>query len=118
MWQDQLYLNLLATHPEWDGNGFGARQVRWGLELSRNGDFGREREGDGDVVVRDNLADEEVRDELADGEAKRTIPVTLLATPAGWPLYESLGFEGVENATIGMLDTMGELWFEVCKWDG
>jgi len=118
VWQDQLYLNLLATHPEWDGNGFGARQVRWGLDVSRSGDFGREREGGGDVVVRDDLAGEEGKGDLADGEVKRTIPVTLLATPAGWPLYESLGFEGVENATIRMLDGLGELWFEVCKWNG
>jgi hypothetical protein len=103
VWQGQLYLNLLATHPDWDGNGFGARQVRWGLELSR--EYGVE-----DAEV--NSAGEK------GGEAKGTIPVTLLATPAGWPLYESLGFEGVENATIGMLDGLGDLWFEVCKWDG
>jgi hypothetical protein len=111
VWQDQLYLNLLATHPEWDGNGFGARQVRWGLELSRR--LGGRGGGGGE---EGNVDDEE----KGIGEAKLTgsIPVTLLATPAGWPLYESLGFEGVENATIGMFDGLGELWFEVCKWDG
>jgi hypothetical protein len=106
VWQDQMYLNLLATHPDWDGNGFAARQVRWGMELSRGiedleMDEGKEMGGTGDG-----------------GEAKGTVPVTLLATPAGWPLYESLGFEGVENATIDMLDGLGGLWFEVCKWDG
>ena len=90
VWQDQLYLNLLATHPSWDGNGFAARQVRWGMKLSRREDEAR----------------------------SSTVPVTLLATPAGWPLYESLGFEGVENATISMLDGLGELWSEVCRWDG
>jgi hypothetical protein len=111
VWQDQLYLNLLATHPEWDGNGFGARQVRWGLELSRR--LGGRGGGGGE---EGNVDDEE----KGIGEAKLTgsIPVTLLATPAGWSLYESLGFEGVENATIGMFDGLGELWFEVCKWDG
>jgi hypothetical protein len=107
VWQDQLYLNLVATHPDWDGNGFAAQQVRWGMDLSRRGrqdlDVG---EGEG----------EEVGD---GGEVQGTaVPVTLLATPAGWPLYENLGFEGVENATISMLDGLGELWFEVCKWDG
>lgn len=103
VWQDQLYLNLLATHPGWDGNGFAARQVRWGMELSCG--YGSE---DVDVDVGG-----------ISGEAKgTTVPVTLLATPAGWPLYESLGFEGVENATISMLDGLGELWNEVCKWDG
>jgi hypothetical protein len=29
-----------------------------------------------------------------------------------------LGFEGVENATVSMLDGLGELWSEVCRWDG
>jgi hypothetical protein len=101
VWQDQLYLNLLATHPEWDGNGFGARQVGWGMELSRRlgGGGGGGEEGMGEATAA-------------------SIPVTLLSTPAGWPLYESLGFEGVENATVGLLDGLGELWFEICKWDG
>jgi hypothetical protein len=117
VWQDQLYLNLLATHPEWDGNGFGARQVKWGLELSRRlggrgGGGGGEGREEGNVVV---VGEEEEGDEEA---TAGSIPVTLLSSPAGWPLYESLGFEGVENATIGMLDGLGELWFEVCKWDG
>lgn len=96
----QLYLNLLATHPDWDGNGFAARHVRWGMEVSRGRDGEIEAEG------------------IGSGKAEKTIPVTLLATPAGWPVYEDLGFEGVENATVGMLDGLGELWFEVSKWDG
>jgi len=95
----QLYLNLLATHPDWDGNGFAARHVRWGMELSRGRDGKMEIGGQGV------------------GEAK-TIPVTLLSSPAGWPVYEELGFEGVENATVAMLDGLGKLWFEVSKWDG
>ena len=107
--QAQLYLNLLATHPAWDGNGFGAAQVEWGFGVSRGGGGyagrGEERGGGGEEGEKGQ-------------EAKGSVPVTLLSSPAGWPLYESLGFEGVENATIGMLDGMGELWFEVCKWDG
>jgi len=44
------------------------------------------------------------------------MPVTLLSSPAGYPLYDSLGFESVKNATVGMLDGLGELWFEVMRW--
>jgi hypothetical protein len=90
---DQLYLNLLATHPDWDGNGFGARQVEWGMNLSRT---------------------------LEASESLRELgmPVTLLATPAGWVLYDSLGFEGLKNATVEMVDGDGELWYEVMEWDG
>jgi hypothetical protein len=82
----QLYLKLLATHPDWDGNGFGARNPEWGKKLSR--------------------------------ELEPVMPVTLFATPAGYPLYDSLGFESVKNATIAMLDGLGELWFEVMRWEG
>jgi hypothetical protein len=45
-------------------------------------------------------------------------PVTLLATPAGWPLYHNLGFKSVENVTAKMLDGLGDLWFEVMEWSG
>lgn len=82
----QLYLHLLATHPDWDGNGFGAQHCEWGMQLSR--------------------------------ELEPEMPVTLLASPAGFPLYDSLGFESVKNATITKLDGLGELWFEVMEWDG
>lgn len=44
------------------------------------------------------------------------MPVTLFATPAGYPLYDSMGFESVKNATMPMLDGLGELWFEVMRW--
>lgn len=80
----QFYLALLATHPSWDGHGFGARHVRWGQNLSL--------------------------------ELEPRMPVTLLASPAGYPLYDSLGFESVKNATMPMLDRLGELWFEVMRW--
>lgn len=82
----QLYLHLLATHPDWDGNGFGARHCEWGMALSR--------------------------------ELEPIMPVTLFASPAGFPLYDSLGFESVKNATMPMLDGLGDLWFEVMEWDG
>lgn len=83
--QGQLLLNLLATHPSWDGHGFAAKHLRWGMELAK-----RELE----------------------------LPVTLLATPAGWPVYDGLGFEGVANETVRRLDEGEELWFEVMKWEG
>lgn len=83
----QLYLNLLATHPNWDGHGFAARHLQWGKELS---------------IQLSHSA----------------WPVTLLATPAGWPVYTSSGFESVANVSVKMLDDLGELWFEVMKWQG
>jgi hypothetical protein len=83
----ELYLNLLATHPSWDGHGFATRHLQWGKDLSP---------------------------ELPGSEW----PVTLLATPAGWPLYDSTGFEGVANVSIKRLDGLDELWFEVMKWNG
>jgi hypothetical protein len=79
-----LYLNLLATHPAWDGHGFGARHVEWGQELART--------------------------------LEPVMPVTLLATPAGWPLYDSLGFASVHNATLETLGDSGGLWYEVMEW--
>lgn len=30
----QVYLGLLATHPDWDGHGFGAAQCEWGLDMA------------------------------------------------------------------------------------
>lgn len=55
----QVYLALLATHPDWDGHGFGATHCQWGMAMA----------------------------------AEMKAPVTLIATPAGWPLYDELGFE-------------------------
>jgi len=79
----QLYLGLLATHPSWDGHGFGARHVQWGLDLAKN----------------------------------MSVPVTLLATPAGWPLYDELGFESLANVTIRTLDWEEDIdiWFEYMR---
>ena len=81
--EPQLYLGLLATHPDWDGHGFGAAQVEVGLEKA-------------------TLAD---------------TPVTLIATPAGYPLYDSLGFRSLANLTFVKLDHLGTLWQEYMRWD-
>ncbi|KAF7539103.1 hypothetical protein G7054_g2425 [Neopestalotiopsis clavispora] len=75
----QDYLALLATHPKWDGNGFAATHLKWGMAL-------------------------------ADATAT---PTTLLATPAGYPLYSSLGFEDMYNLSVNRLDGKGTFWYEV-----
>ncbi|KIW13796.1 hypothetical protein PV08_08988 [Exophiala spinifera] len=77
----QLYLGILATHPDWDGHGFGAAQVQWGLKFAQ--------------------AEERRLTLLQKKQVK--MPVTLLATPAGYPLYKSLGFENVANVTFELL---------------
>lgn len=92
----QLYLNLLATHPKWDGNGFAARHLHWGMELVKR------MEEDEGVVGKEETGN---------------WPLTLLATPAGYPLYRSEGFESVKNATVEMLDGLGKLWYEVMRWE-
>lgn len=92
----QLYLHLLATHPDWDGHEFGAMQVKWGMQKAK--------------------AEEE---RLSQVEGRQIeIPVTLLATPAGYPLYKSLGFESVANVTLHLLDNFGggTTWFEYMRW--
>jgi len=45
------------------------------------------------------------------------VPVTLVATPAGWPLYDLLGFESVANITIKTLDEPEDLWFEYMRYE-
>ncbi|KAH9887133.1 hypothetical protein F4778DRAFT_434564 [Xylariomycetidae sp. FL2044] len=80
----QAYLGGLATHPRWDGHGFAAAHLRWGMAL-------------------------------ADA---RGLPTTLSATPAGHPVYRSVGFGDVYNITVERLDGGdGEVfWFEVMKY--
>lgn len=80
----QLYLNTLATHPDWDGNGFAALNLDWGIGLAKTL-----------------------------GE-----PVTLIATPTGYLLYNHIGFRSLKNISIEMLDGwQGEpLWFEVMEY--
>ncbi|KAK5098369.1 hypothetical protein LTS08_006502 [Lithohypha guttulata] len=81
-YEKQLYLNVLCTHPQWDGHGFAAMNLDWGTSLARSLD----------------------------------LPVTLIATPAGYPLYDSYGFESVSNVSISKLDGLGSLWYEVMKY--
>jgi hypothetical protein len=80
----QLYLGLLATHPDWDGHGFAARNLYWGIELAQ----------------------------------KLGTPVTLIATPAGYPVYKDVGFLGLTNFSVKALDGWeGEdFWFEVMEY--
>jgi hypothetical protein len=108
IYPSQLYLNLLATHPDWDGHGFGARQVEWGMNLSRT------LESEKTLEISDSSSSSLARS----SSLSLGIPVTLLATPAGWVLYDEMGFEGVKNATVEMVDGDGELWYEVMEWDG
>lgn len=79
----RLYLALLATHPDYDGHGYAAAQVRLGLAWA----------------------------------VKHGLPVTLLATPAGYPVYKGVEFQGVQNVTIGFFDGLGEEWEEVMVWE-
>jgi hypothetical protein len=77
----QLYLGSLATHPDWDGHGFAALSLHWGIELAK--------------------ALEE--------------PVTLIATPAGYPLYNDTRFRSLKNVSIETLHGWegGSLWYEM-----
>lgn len=85
----QLYLGLLATHPSWDGNGFAAQHLRWGkAQLERL----REQPGG-------------------------RLPMTLLATPAGYPLYIDEGFQGLKNITMERLDGKGLIWHEAMSYE-
>lgn len=80
----QLYLNILATHPDWDGYGFAALNLDWGIGFAKT---------------------------LAE-------PVTLMATPAGYPLYHDVGFRSLKNVTIETLEGWeGKLlWLEVMEY--
>ncbi|KAI1846316.1 hypothetical protein JX265_010900 [Neoarthrinium moseri] len=78
----QVYLGGLATHPKWDGNGFAATHLHWGMALA------------------DNMG----------------LPTTLIGTPAGHPLYKSVGFQDIHNITFERLDGKGIIWHEVMKY--
>lgn len=104
----QLYLELLATHPAWDGNEFAAAHLRWGKALL--GRLGVACGGGGDDC-----------DDGGGGGARAggdDLPLTLMASPAGYPLYVSEGFEGLKNVTVERLDGKGLLWDEVMKFEG
>lgn len=85
----QLYLGLLATHPSWDGNGFAAQHLRWGKAQLE--------------MLRNPSGDR--------------LPMTLLATPAGYPLYVDEGFKGLANITMERLDGMGLFWHEAMSYE-
>jgi GNAT superfamily N-acetyltransferase len=74
----QVYLNLLATHPDYEGRGFGAAHCGWGKALAR-------RKGQN---------------------------VTLIATPAGYRLYKTIGFERVANISFTKVGGAPLTWFE------
>jgi GNAT superfamily N-acetyltransferase len=92
----QLYLGLLATYPDWNGHGFGAAKVKWGMQKAK--------------AEKERLSQVEGR--------QIEIPVTLLATLAGYPLYKSLGFESVAKVTFHLLDKFGggTTLFEYMRW--
>lgn len=79
----QVYLALLATHPDWDGHDFAATHIQWGLNMA----------------------------------AEMDLMTTLIATPAGWKLYNQLGFDSVANITITTIDPEDDnLWFEYMQY--
>ena len=80
---NQLWLEVLVTHPTWDGHNFGAMNLQWGQNLAK----------------------------------KKGLPITLIATPAGYPLYRSVGFEDIQNVTLELLDGEGKLWYEAMKYE-
>lgn len=80
---EQMYLAALATHPDWDGHGFGAMHCHWGMEKA----------------------------------IAMNIPVSLIATPAGWPLYDSLEFDSLANITIKTLDWPEDFWYEYMRYE-
>lgn len=88
----QLYLGLLATHPDWDGNGFASRHLSWGKKK----------------LSKLNHASE--------GSDHR-MPLTLTGTPAGYPLYIKEGFKGLHNTSFERLDGKGTIWYEAMKYE-
>ena len=64
------------------------------------------------------MEEEERLSRLDSRRDKVRVPVTLLATPAGYPLYKSLGFESVANVTLNLLDGYngGITWIEYMQW--
>lgn len=89
--QNQLYLDSLATHPDYQRRGAGSALVRSGLQ------FGKEM------------------------YANENITATLIATEAGEPLYQYLEWTSLRNFTVRSLDIVEgsrEEWrFDVMKYD-
>lgn len=85
----QLQLALLATHPSWDGHGFAAQHLQWGkTQLDQLGE-----------------------------ELSSRLPITLMATPAGFPLYIDEGFKGLKNVTLERLDGKEAFWYEAMAYE-
>lgn len=84
----QLSLALLATHPSWDGHGFASQHLHWG----------------------------KAQLEPLRGQARGRLPITLLATPAGFPLYLDEGFKELGNITFERLDGKGAFWYEAMAY--
>ena len=84
--EHQLHLRLLATHPDYQGRGLGEAHCEWGLAWA--------------AQQLGNVVDY----------------VTLIATPRGFPVYRSLGFESLTNISIKGVDDEVEFWHEVMKY--
>ena len=88
---NQLYLNTLGTHPDYQRRGAGGALVRSGLQ------FGAYKYSDTNVTA------------------------TLIATAAGEPVYEQLGWDSLKHFTVKSLDntngTKEEWKYDVMKYD-
>ena len=81
-YEKQVYLAILATHPDYDGRGFGAAHCEWGKELARQWEK-----------------------DLSRGTGKeKKVNVTLMATPRGYELYSTIGFENIANLSFTRVD--------------
>ena len=89
--RNQLYLDSLATHPDYQRQGAGSALVRSGVRIGR------------DVYGNENVT------------------ATLIATEAGEPLYRYLGWDSIRNFTVKSLDVVNgtrEEWrFDVMKYE-
>lgn len=89
MKRNQLYLDSLATHPDYQRQGAGSALVRSGLS------FGKSKYKNENVTA------------------------TLIATEAGEPLYQYLGWESMHNYSVKSLDVINgtrEAWrFDVMR---
>ena len=74
--QDQLYLGMLATHPDYQRHGAGAALVNAGISMGKH---------------------------TYEGE---NVTATLIATEAGEPLYMHLGWRSMHNFTVRSLDVI------------
>lgn len=98
-YERQVYLGLLATHPDYDGLGFGAAHCEWGKQLARQWE----------------------KDLSKESGKEEKVNVTLMGTPRGYELYSTIGFENIANVSFTRVegDTPKELtWQEVMVYQG